>query len=449
MMENAIKVCEILKKNGFEAYFVGGCVRDKKMRKEAHDIDITTNASPEQIQKIFPRHINTGLQHGTVTVRIEEDFYEVTTYRIDGKYEDGRHPEEVTFVKDVKEDLARRDFTINAIAYDPITNKYVDPFGGLIDIKGKTIKCVGKAIDRFNEDPLRVLRAMRFAIKLGFSIDPDTKEAMHNKKLLKKLSECISKERVTEELRKMLTCGNPVRFIFSEFSDIIGTIIPEMIPCFDAPHNSVWHKHDIYDHILHVVDGCKSNKFEIKLAALLHDIGKPACRTTDEKGDHFKGHPQKSVEIAKEIFEKDLRLSNKETEDILTLIDIHDITLEVRKHYIRKLLIRVGEPLLRDFLILKQSDIDDHRTPRLKIYRGKSLKVKFKDFKELTAIVIEESKTLKVTDLEVKGTDIINEFNIKPGPQIGQILRDLFDAVVEDKVENDKTQLLKFASTLV
>ena len=446
---NAIKVCEILKNNGFEAYFVGGCVRDKLMDKACHDIDITTNAQPVDVQRIFPRHIDTGLQHGTVTVRIEEDFYEVTTYRIDGKYEDGRHPDEVTFVTDVTEDLARRDFTMNAIAFDPITEVFVDPFNGLIDIKNGVVRCVGTALDRFMEDPLRVLRAMRFAIKFGFVIDEKTKQAMHNEVLLKKLGSCISKERITEELRKMLTSGQPIHDIFMEFSDIVGIIIPEMIPCVNAPHNSIWHKHDIYDHILYVVDGCKTTKFEIKLAALLHDIGKPDCRTTDEKGDHFKGHPQRSVEIAKEIFEKDLRLSNKEVEDILTLIDIHDITLDLHKHYIRRLLIKVGEPILRDFLILKQADIDDHNEPVDEDGIKKSLAIKFETFKPLVDVVIEESKTLKVTDLEVKGTDIITEFNIKPSPKIGQILRSLFEAVVEDKVVNEKAALLQFARTIV
>ena len=328
LKKDAIEVVKRIKKNNFEAYFVGGYVRDFLMNKEPKDIDITTNALPSEVQNMFKSHVDTGLKHGTVSVRPNKDseLFEVTTYRVDGKYDDGRHPNEVVFTPSLIEDLARRDFTMNAIALDPIEDTIIDPFNGYTDIQDKVVRCVGEAKQRFMEDPLRVLRAMRFAIKYGFDIEESTKSAMHDKEVLSKLDRCISKERITDELRKMLTCGNLIRPIFIEFSDIISVIIPEMIPCIGAPHNNRWHPHDIYEHILYVVDGCKSNKFEIKLAALLHDIGKPASRVHDDvyNCDHFYGHPKVSFEISKKIFENDLRVSLREKERVLGLVLHHD-----------------------------------------------------------------------------------------------------------------------------
>ena len=236
MLENAIKVSEVLINNGYEAFLVGGFVRDSIMGRDAKDIDITTNALPEDVQKLFTSHIDTGLKHGTVSVRTNKDseFYEVTTYRIDGKYDDGRHPDTVTFTLSLEDDLSRRDFTMNAIAKNPVTGEYVDPFNGRDDLANGIVRCVGDAKQRFMEDPLRVLRAMRFAIKYGFAIEDSTKVAMHDIEVLDRLDECISKERITDELRKMLVCGNPIHDIFMEFSDIVCVIIPEMTPSYCA-----------------------------------------------------------------------------------------------------------------------------------------------------------------------------------------------------------------------
>lgn len=248
LFNSANEICRIIQNAGFNAYFVGGCVRDTFMNIEPHDIDITTNALPASIQKLFSNHIDTGLKHGTVSVRLnkEDSFFEVTTFRIDGEYKDGRHPENVVFVNTVKDDLSRRDFTINAIAYDPVSMLFIDPFNGKTDINNKIIRTVGNAKDRFMEDPLRVLRALRFAIKFGFIIEENTARAMHDIEVLNKLTNCISKERVTNELHKILTCNKPIHDMFIEFSDVIDTIFPNMVD-MHAPHNSPWHKHNLYE----------------------------------------------------------------------------------------------------------------------------------------------------------------------------------------------------------
>lgn len=451
MIENGIKVCEIIKNHGFEAYFVGGCIRDMKMNTEMKDVDITTNATPDDIHNMFNSYIDTGIDHGTVSVRVDKDsdFYEVTTYRIDGKYDDGRHPNEVIFTPSLTEDLARRDFTMNAIAYDPITNITVDPFNGEQDIKDRIVRCVGDAKSRFMEDPLRVLRAMRFAIKYRFNISSNTKEAMHDREVLNRLAECISKERITDELRKMLTCGQPIHDIFVEFMDVIGIIIPEMILCFNAPHNNVWHKHDIYEHILYVVDGCNTNKFEIKLAALLHDIGKPACRTSEDGRDHFYGHPEVSVEIARDIFNKDLVVSNKEKTHILTLIEKHDIYINDTHKGMTRLLAETSEEFMRDWLILKWADLDDHKAPAGKENILEDTIRRYNNFKNNLDTIIAKANALKVTDLKINGRDIMEMFNIKPGPEIGRILKQLFEDVLDETCTNEREALLERVKTLV
>lgn len=452
MLENAMEVVKMIRDEHFEAYFVGGYVRDFLMHKDPKDIDITTNALPEQIQKIFKSHVDTGLQHGTVSVRPNKDseLFEVTTYRVDGKYDDGRHPSEVTFTPSLEEDLARRDFTMNAIAMNPLDCSLTDPFHGYDDIQSKIVRCVGDAKQRFMEDPLRVLRAMRFAIKYGFTIEDSTKTAMHDADVLAKLDECISKERITDELRKMLTCGNPIRDIFIEFSDIVGVIIPEMIPCIGAPHNSRWHPHDIYDHILHVVDGCKSNKFEIKLAALLHDIGKPFSRVHDNEYncDHFYDHQLVSVEIARDVIAKDLRISTRERERVLGLILHHDDHISPEYKHIRRFIVNTSEDLVRDWIFLKEADIMDHRCPAGEEDNWNDMLQRFELFKKNIDIVVEQENAFKITDLAVGGKDIIDLLNIKPGPIVGQILKGLFEAVIDEQVENERNALLELAKTL-
>lgn len=447
----ANNICKKLIDAGFKAYFVGGCVRDYFMDTIPHDIDITTDATPDKIQELFPNHVNTGIKHGTVSVRLgNNELFEVTTFRVDGKYDDGRHPDNVIFVCNVEDDLARRDFTINAIAYNPITKELVDPFNGKNDIKNKMIRAVGNAKDRFMEDPLRILRAMRFAIRFGFIIEPNTAVAMHDTEVLARLGECISKERITEELRKMLTCNKPVHNIFMEFSDVLNTLFPDMIP-MHTPHNSPWHKHDIFEHSICVIDACNTERFDIKLAAMFHDIGKPACRTIDENDptiNHFKGHPSKSVDICKIVFNRDLRLSNKEKETILSLISIHDIVINPSDKNIRKMIINYGEDVVRAWIILKGADLSDHISPADKIDKFDNALERFNNFKQNIDSVINNMNAFTIKDLAINGSDIMNIFGIPAGPIIGDILNVLFDAVTNEIVSNNKQNLLNFITIL-
>ena len=447
METNAIKICKRLQDAGYEAYFVGGCIRDKELGRPIKDIDITTNATPEEVQKLFPKHINTGLQHGTVSVKIgNSEYYEVTTYRIDGKYSDGRHPENVKFVTNIKDDLSRRDFTINAIAYDPLKDKIMDPFHGINDLKIKIINAVGSPKDRFMEDPLRVLRAMRFAIKLGFTIDVDTKIAMHDNEVKAKLKECISKERITEELRQMLTCGNDICDVFMEFSDVITTIIPEMEVVIDAKHNNPWHRHDIYEHMLCVTDLCKTDKFVIKLAALLHDIGKPICRTHDEEKncDHFVGHPKESHRICVDIINNDLRLSKAESKEVLLLIENHDMEIKPTTNSMRKFIVNYSEEFVRDWVILKEADLADHQAAPGREDRWAEINGRFDNFKNNLEDVIKNLNALKISDLEINGNDVMKLLGINPGPKIGEILKSLFEEVVAGNIENERNVLIKY-----
>ena len=290
LFDKANYLIDIIEKAGFEAYQVGGCVRDYFMQKECNDIDITTSARPLELEEILKnnniKYIETGLKHGTVTAVFENDNFEITTYRCDGEYNDNRHPESVTFVREIDDDLSRRDFTINAIAYNPNKNEIVDLFGGREDIKNKVIKTVGNADERFNEDALRIMRAVRFASTLGFEIEENTKNAVFkNKELLRN----VASERIFTELVKLLM-GDNVFSVLTEYKEVIAVIIPELIPTFTCKQNTVWHLFDVYTHTAKTVE--MSPKIpEIRLIMLFHDIGKPVAKTTDENGvDHFKGH---------------------------------------------------------------------------------------------------------------------------------------------------------------
>lgn len=448
----ANKIVNMLMNAGFKAFFVGGCVRDAFMGMVPHDVDITTNATPDNIHAVFPNHVDTGIKHGTVSVRVADDpeLFEVTTFRVDGKYNDGRHPDSVIFVTDIKDDLSRRDFTINAMAFNPINNEFVDPFNGRDDIANKTVRAVGNAKDRFMEDPLRVLRAMRFAIKLGFNIDTDTAAAMHDTEVLDKLATCISKERITDELRKMLTCNKPVHDIFMTFSDVIDTLFPDMV-AMHAPHNSRWHKHDIFEHSVCVIDNCDTDRFDIKLAAMFHDTGKPASRTTDENDpsiNHFKGHPKKSLEICKVAFDRDLRLPTKEKNKVLDLILHHDDHINPTDRGIRKFIVNCGEDTVRAWIILKGADIADHVCPADKADVFNDMLTRFDMFKANIDNVVANMSALKISDLAINGRDVMDMFNIKSGPMVGKVLSTAFDAVVNGTITNDRDVLIDFVKNM-
>ena len=443
------QVCEELRKNGYEAFFVGGCVRDLFLGKTPKDVDITTNALPSDVQKIFPHHIDTGLQHGTVTVTLDEHFteqngFEVTTYRVDGDYSDGRHPDKVDFTSNITEDLGRRDFTINAIAYDPSTNTLVDPYDGQLDINNKIIRAVGNPKERFMEDPLRVMRAIRFATKYDFQIEENTDNAMHDTEVLEKLRTCISKERITDELRKTLVSGKPIKETFGKHRDIIAVCIPEITPCFDCTQND-WHRHDVYEHTLSVVDLCESNDFSIKMAALLHDIGKPHCVSYDEQGiKHFYGHPDISEKIAEDVSSRDMVIPTKEKEMILKLVKYHDTPLKANTKYIKRLVSQEGEEFTRNLLVLKYADLRDHKAPKGKEARLQEVYDTVDWISDNLDETIKQASALKVSDLALNGNDIMKMFNLKPCKEVGEKLNKCFEAVLDERVENTPEALKNY-----
>lgn len=440
---DAIRVIETINNGGYEAYLVGGCVRDMLMGVEPHDWDICTNATPEETKRVMKEHkiytFDSGIKHGTITAVINGENYEVTTYRSEADYSDGRHPDKVEFITDIHEDLKRRDFTINAMAYNPLTNELIDDFNGHLDLKNGIIRAVGNASERFNEDSLRILRALRFAIKYQFNIDEYTSLSMHRQR---GLLVNISKERITDEVRKMLTSGKPVKVHFMEYKDIIGTIIPEIIPCFDFNQNNKYHKHDVYEHILYVVDNCKTTKFEIKMAALLHDIGKPKAYIEDMEGwGHFYGHPQISYEMSQGILRDDFRISTEQLERTLELIQYHDMEVASTKASVKRALNKHGVDFMYDWFILKQADMDDH------IYPNKNCHyiIDISGIGARIQQILDEQSCFSLKDLAIGGKDIMTKLGVKPGKHIGIILDTLLEEVIDEKISNESEVLLNRA----
>ena len=440
---DAIRVIETLNNSGYEAYLVGGCVRDMLMGVEPHDWDICTNAKPEETKRVMKEHkiytFDSGIKHGTITAVINGENYEVTTYRSEADYSDGRHPDKVEFITDIHEDLKRRDFTINAMAYNPLTDELIDDFNGHLDLQNGIIRAVGNASERFDEDSLRILRALRFAIKYQFDIDEYTSLSMHRQR---GLLVNISKERITDEVRKMLTSGKPVKVHFMEYKDIIGTIIPEIIPCFNFNQNNKYHKHDVYEHILYVVDNCNTTKFEIKMAALLHDIGKPKAYIEDMEGwGHFYGHPQISYEMSQSILRNDFRVSTEQLERTLELILYHDMEVASTKASVKRALNKHGVDFMYDWFILKQADMDDH------IYPNKNCNyiIDISGIEARIQQILDEQSCFSLKDLAIGGKDIMTKLGVKPGKHIGIILNTLLEEVIDEKISNESEVLLNKA----
>lgn len=436
MPHGAYDILLTLQEAGYEAYAVGGCVRDSLLGLTPKDWDICTSAKPDEIIKCFhdKRIIETGLKHGTVTVVNHGRQYEVTTFRIDGEYSDNRHPDSVRFVSDIVDDLSRRDFTMNAIAYNNLVG-LVDPFNGLSDIIQRKICCVRCAEDRFNEDALRIMRALRFASVYGFEIEKYTAESIHkNVHLLRN----IAAERITSELSKML-CGKGLRDILLEYSDVMSEIIPELKPCVGFDQNNKYHCYTVYDHIAVATSNYVGGDVAVKMALLLHDIGKPCCYTEDHNGGHFHGHGVYSHDLAKTAL-SGLRFDNKTTENILELILYHDATLEPTPKVVRRWLNKIGIEQFERLLAIRFADITAHSpgTQQSRIDK----------WSEICAISNEVSSdcfTLK--DLAINGRDLI-AMGIPQGKRIGEILNNLLLGVMDDYLTNDKECLLQHARKL-
>lgn len=427
-------IIDTLESGGFEAYIVGGCVRDSLLGKLPQDFDICTSALPEQTMECFTGQyiIKTGLQHGTITLMLNHKPFEVTTFRVDGKYKDNRRPDKVKFVNVLKRDLARRDFTVNAMAYNSKTG-LVDYYGGQQDLTERKIKCVGNPNKRFQEDALRIMRALRFASVFGFSIESGTANAMRdNKKLLGN----ISAERVAAELNKLLL-GNSAGDILSAHLPVLLEIIPELEQSAGFGQNNPYHCYDVLTHTLKSVDAAPVDLI-IRLTMLFHDIAKPKCYKDSGGGaGHFYGHPQEGSDMAKEILAR-LKYDNDTITAVTELVLYHDSEIN-RTQHIKRWLNKIGEERFRQLLEVKRADTmaqaEAIREERLNILDG--LVVSLDE-------IIAQEQCFSLKDLAVNGRDLINT-GVQEGKKVGVILNKLMDMVIDDEAENDKAVLLKIA----
>lgn len=430
--EKANQIIAALTEAGFEAYVVGGCVRDAILGRTASDWDITTNARPEQVKALFPRTLDTGLQHGTVTVMQGREGFEVTTYRIDGEYLDGRHPETVTFTPCLLEDLKRRDFTVNAMAYNE-KEGLVDVFDGLGDLKRGQIRCVGDPEERFTEDSLRILRAVRFSAQLDFAIEDRTWAALS--KFAPRLSK-VSAERIQTELVKLLVSPHPERFRTVWETGISAEILPEFDACMETPQENPHHCWSVGEHTLRALAAVDADK-TLRLAVLLHDIGKPLTRTTDAEGvDHFYGHGQKGAEMADQILRR-LKFDNDTRKKTVRLVQVHDDRqIPLTSRGVRRAVHRIGAEIFPDYLKVRRADIMAQNPE----FREKKLK-NLSEVEELYRGILEAGECLSLKDLAVTGRDLIAAGR-KPGPELGKTLNRLLELVIEHPEYNTKEILL-------
>lgn len=432
----ANEIIHTLQDKEYEAYLVGGCVRDSILKRTIHDYDITTSATPDEMLEIFKgkRIIETGLQHGTITIVVDGEPYEVTTYRIDGNYSDNRRPDKVTFTKSLEEDLKRRDFTINAMAYNDEVG-LVDPFNGMEDIKYHKIQCVGKPEDRFDEDALRILRAIRFASQLNFVLEPNTDYVLH--KMYKNL-ENISIEKINSEFCKIAASSNfCVQMVL--YYEVFSLFIPEIKDMFGFQQNNPYHMYDVWNHTVHAIEYCESNDLVTRLAVFFHDIGKPHCYQDGEDGiRHFKGHGRVSADMTDKIMKR-LRFDNDTREKVVKLVYYHDATFEVGKKYVKKWLNKIGEEQFRRLLNVRRADIkaqtDINQETRLQ---------KIDNIGYILEEVLQDNECFSIKNLAVNGKDLIT-IGYKPGKEIGEVLNNLLDSVISGEYKNEKEKLLEIA----
>ena len=426
----------LLERHGFEAYVVGGCTRDALLGETPEDWDITTSALPEQTLEVFSeyRTIETGLQHGTVTVRIDQMNLEVTTYRVDGEYTDARHPETVAFTRSLKEDLARRDFTMNAIAYSP-TRGYVDLYEGQADIDHHIIRCVGDSEQRFQEDALRILRALRFSSVLGFSIEAETAAAIHR---LKDHINYVANERIATEFLKLL-CGKNVFDVLMEYRDVFAVILPELTPCFDFNQHNPWHCYDVYTHIAHTVEAVPPDP-ALRLTMLLHDIGKPETFLLGGNNiGHFYRHAHVGAQMAEDIVQR-LRLSSAMQTEVTTLVEYHEYPLEPDRKVLRRCLNKFGKTTLQRLLLVQRAD-NIAKTPELAAERLDTLGT----IEHMLDLLLQEKPAFRISDLEIDGNDLL-ALGMPPGPAVGKLLNEVLEEVLAERLPNDRFLLLEYVA---
>ena len=430
--EKVTYIIDTLTQHGFEAYAVGGCVRDTMLGRIPMDWDITTSAKPEQVKALFRHTIDTGIQHGTVTVMLEHEGFEVTTYRIDGEYEDARHPKEVQFTSNLLEDLKRRDFTINAMAYND-KDGLVDAFDGVGDLERGVIRCVGAAVERFTEDALRMLRAVRFASQLGFTIEDRTREAIVS--LAPNIAK-VSAERIQIEMVKLLTSRHPEQLRAAYETGLTAVFLPEFDEMMKTPQNNPHHCYSVGEHTLHALMEIQPDKVA-RITMLLHDVAKPMCRTTDEHGvDHFYGHPQEGSLVAKKILRR-LKFDNDTTDKVCRLVCWHDDNPPLSEKNVRRAVSRIGVEQYPALFAVKRADIlaqsEYQREEKLSYVDG---------YEALYREILEKNQCLTIRDLAVNGSDLIAA-GMKPGKEIGETLKSLLELVLDDPELNNRELLLE------
>ena len=455
---------------GHEAFAVGGCVRDSILGRTPNDWDLCTSATPEEMKACFAgggpqdsshhtcKVIETGLQHGTLTVLLDGDAFEITTYRIDGEYSDGRHPDQVEFTRSLKEDLARRDFTINAMAYNNAAG-LVDPFGGQADLNAGILRCVGEPSRRFSEDSLRILRCIRFASQLNYSIEPDTAAAMYS---CLPLIDRVAAERIRIEFDKLL-CGPAAPEVLRQHRDIIAHIIPEIRPMFDLDQKNAYHVYDVWEHTLQVLSHIPDDPV-LRLAAFFHDIGKPPTMTVvpneryvpapappyqrDQTGTgfpewgHFYGHEAAGAEITDKVLRR-LKYDNMTRENVCTVIDAHKIVFQSTERHARRLLNKLGESQLRQLIQLELADVKSQNP----VYTDERVK-NISAFEDALNKVLAAEQCFSLKHLSIKGSDLI-ELGVPQGREIGRILNTLLEQVVDGDLPNDHDTLIENAAKLM
>lgn len=426
-----------LGERGFDAYAVGGCVRDSILGREPEDWDITTSAKPEEIKEIFRRTVDTGIEHGTVTVLVEKEGFEVTTYRIDGEYEDGRHPKEVWFTGKLAEDLKRRDFTINAMAYND-EQGLCDLFGGQEDLQKGIIRCVGDARERFTEDALRILRAVRFSAQLGFSMEEKTKEAAGD--LVGTLVK-ISAERIQSELVKLLVSPHPEEILTAWELGITNVILPEFDRMMETEQETPHHMYNVGVHTVEALKHIRADRI-LRLSMLFHDMGKPEYKTMDPDGTaHFKKHAIGSERIAKEVMKR-LKFDNDTIRKVSRLVYYHDYRMPPTPRSVRRAVNKIGKELFPYYLEIRMADTlaqsTYHREDKIADIQG--VEARFRE-------IVEKGECVSLKELAVTGKDLIDA-GIQPGPQMGEILNALLEEVLEDPEKNQRDYLLDQAARM-
>ena len=430
--ENVKMILDTMHKAGYEAYIVGGCVRDALLGRKPEDWDITTNAHPTETKKLFRRTIDTGIEHGTVTVMVGKEGYEITTYRIDGKYEDSRHPSEVTFTRDLTEDMRRRDFTINAMAYNE-EEGLIDRFDGIKDLKGRMIRCVGSPIERFSEDALRIMRAVRFSAQLDYDIDEETRQAI--KELAPTLKN-ISAERIQTELVKLLLSDHPEKIRQAYELGITKEVIPEFDRCMETPQKNKHHMYNVGEHTIAALENVRSDRL-LRLTMLMHDMGKPDTISIDEDGiNHFYKHDLVGVDVARNIFRR-LKFDRDTMDRVCNLILYHDVRYPAEAKAVRKAMNQVGE---KDFPLLFEIRYAD--TMAQSTYMREEKLALLEDTKAVYREIVERDDCISLKSLAVNGRDLI-ELGISPGRELGKILNNMLMDVLDEPTHNTKEYLLE------